>query len=523
MEGRRYRDDDRYRDERGHVDRSRERDRRREDEREQRRDNASRDRDRRSRSNSRVRRPSSSSLSRRPSDPRDRNDGRPAPPKNLTHEEMRSLWEDRVRLLSQAIEARGELQRLYEDLQTSERLAKSLQYESFSDEDKAAVQNLITTTSSHLQQKQQELNRLVARLVPDDFWPFARREQYHGDPGFNRMTEVVTSLKGKVAVLHEALATAQAAQLPTDTAVDVSVPATKPEPGEITASASVESTTRPKKRRRMSTGEGSQVPGTPAAELDTMLERLAALDHRLSELNNDVLQYDSKIEDEVEAQLDYRMAGLRLGGEGEKLADPDTQKKAEKLAEDVAHVQARAKEAEDELAKLQSRGQDYDEKNAHFQEQNEILRQQIAELQASQAQMLDTVSAQTSEIRALSAAVTAYIARPLNPPLPPGPLTADTIIEAIRPKLIEAARDDLLPILEEVRGHIEKELQEQSTLVTTELRIQMSPLVRSVEWISAWVERIRIHSGSTATTTSTTAASPIAAAASTDKGKGIAR
>ncbi|KAI0673021.1 hypothetical protein C8Q78DRAFT_970457 [Trametes maxima] len=521
-EERRYQDDNHHRDERGYVDRSKVQEIRRDEdyraEREWRRDNTSRDRDRRSRSPSRTRHRSGSNLTRDP------NDEQPTPPKKLTPEEIRTLWEDRVGLLSQAIEARCELHRLHEDLQSSEQLAKSSQYATVPEDDKAAVHDLIAATSSRLQQKQQELNRLVARLVPDDFWPFARREQYHGDPGFNRMTEVVADLKGKISLLFDALAAAKAAQPPAGTAADASVATTKAEPGEIIASVSAESTKPPEKRRRIASDEDGQVPDNSAAELDNILERLTALDYRLSELNNDILQYESKIEDEVEAQLDYRMAGLRLGvgGGGEKLADPDTQKKVERLAGDVTRVQAKVKASEDELAELQSQERDYDEKNARFQEQNEAMRRQIAELQASQAQMLDTVNAQTNEIRALSAAVTAYIARPLNPPLPPGPLTADTIIEAIRPKLIDAARDDLLPILEEVRAHIEKELQEQSTQVTTELRVQMAPLVRSVEWISAWVERIRVHSGSM-TTTSTNATNTAPAITPVDKGKGIAR
>ncbi|KAI0362348.1 hypothetical protein OH77DRAFT_1515607 [Trametes cingulata] len=458
---------------------------------------------------------------RRTSDP-------PPPRKELTPEEKRRLWLDRIKLLSVAVQARSEHIRLQEDLQKYERLTKSAHYESLPDEEKAALQKLIAAATSRSQEKQQELNRLAGQLIPEDFWPFAQRAQQAADPGFQMMTEALAIVKKDVEELHGSLAGVQAI-LPSsaaavgsaaNTAATASAPAPapapKPEPGEITGDA----TARPKKRRRLSTDGGAHIAALSSAELEKMQDRLAVLTHRISDLQNDLLQYDSKVADEVEAQLDYRMAGLRLGvgGEAETLADPEAQKRVEKLSQDIAVAQSRTAEAEAELAKLESYGKSRDEKNASMQQENDTLRKQIEELQANHAEMTKMVDAQRSEIGALNAAVTAYLARPPNPPLPPGPLTADAIIEAIRPRLLVAARDDLIPILEEVRAHVQKQLQDQSSQVSTELVSQMGPVVRSVEWISAWIERIRGPNGPP-----NPAASSVAAAASADKGKGVAR
>ncbi|KAI0372860.1 hypothetical protein BV20DRAFT_963270 [Pilatotrama ljubarskyi] len=524
---RRYRDDDRRRaEDRRYEDRSRERDRRRDEDRyrddDHRRD-GDRRRDRRSRSGSRTRRPSTSAHPpSRPSDMYDRDSQRrtspPPPRKELTPEEKRKLWLDRIKLLSGAVQARSEHIRLHEDLQRYERLTKSTQYENLPEEDKAALQKLIAATTSRFQEKQQELNRIAGQLIPEDFWPFAQRAQQAADPGFQMMTEVLASVKRDVQELHGSLASVHTS-LPSAAATAVPsgpTPAPKPEPGEITGNT----TTRPKKRRRLSTDQGGDIAALSSSELEKMQDRLAALTHRISDLQNDLLQYDSRVADEVEAQLDYRMAGLRLGvgGEAEPLADPEAQRRVEQLAQDVALAQSRTAEAEAELAKLQSYGQTRDEKNTSMQKENDALRKQIDELQANHAEMTKLVNEQRTEIGALNAAVTAHISRPPNPPLPPGPLTADAIIEAIKPRLLLAARDDLVPILEEVRAHVEKQLQEQSSQVSGELMAQMGPVVRSVEWISAWIERIRGPNGAPNPATSTAATS-----AAVDKGKGVAR
>lgn len=134
--------------------------------------------------------------------------------------------------------------------------------------------------------------------------------------------------------------------------------------------------------------------------------------------------------------------------------------------------------------------------------------------------MSKTIADQRAEIHALSQAITAIGAQGSHPPLPPAPLTAEEIVEAIRPQLLNATRDDLNAILEDVRAHIQKELQEQSKSVSGDLMTQIGPVVRSVEWISAWIDRIR-NQNTTIVTTSTAGSS--ASATTTDKGKGVAR
>ncbi|KAI0780728.1 hypothetical protein BD413DRAFT_499607 [Trametes elegans] len=424
------------------------------------------------------------------------------------------------RTLATAVQTRSEYLKLQEDLHNFERLTKSAQYETLPQEDKKALQQVIQSTAARRLETQQELNRLGGELIPDDFWPFVQRAQQQSDPGYRQMTIVLEGLKGDVHELYGALSSIPASQPPATAAAVASGAAPSSEPMKI---ASVP-TDRPKKRRRLSTDAGVQVPPLNPQDLEGVRDRLAALDHRISDLQNDLLQYDGRVVDEVESQLDYRMAGLRVGlkDEGRKKADPELQKRVETLSFELSRTEAQAIEAEEELKKLEAADQSRDESNGRLQEENDALRKQIDELREGQARMAALIDAQTSEIRALSAAVTAYISRPLAPPPPPAPMSAEAILEALRPKLLTAARDDLLPILDDVRSHVERQLQEQSNVVSGELKAQIAPLERTVEGVRALLERLRgpAHAaGGAAPASATTAHGPSAA----EKGKGVAR
>ncbi|OJT07858.1 hypothetical protein TRAPUB_1260 [Trametes pubescens] len=523
----RYRDDDRRRsDERRYEDRSRDRDRRRDDDRyrdrddEYRRRRDDRSRDRRSRSSSRGHGRSSSSRHRRPSSAR-------PPPKVLTEEEKRKLWLKRIDLLSKTVQSRSEHLRLHEDMKKYERLTKSAQYESMPVEDKVALQKLLESATSRFQEKQHQLNRLAGELIPEDFWPHAQRAQHAADPGYQKIIETLAGLRGEVERLHGALASVQASQPSTAVTAGPSAPtaatapASNPEPGEISNDAP----SRPKKRRRLSTDASVRVPDLSAGEAEQMQDQLAELTHRISELRNDFLQYDSKIADEVEAELDYRLAGLKLGvgGEEDKSADPELQEKLQTLLDRTRSVDEKSTEALADLTTIKSEGQKVEEERAILQTKNDAITKSIEETLAKFAEMSQTLAAHRTEIHALSQAITAIGAQGSHPPLPPAPLTAEEIVEAIRPQLLNATRDDLNAILEDVRAHIQKELQEQSKSVSGDLMTQMGPVVRSVEWISAWIDRIRGPNSTIVTTSAAGSSTSASASTSTDKGKGVAR
>ncbi|KAH9857085.1 hypothetical protein C2E23DRAFT_372619 [Lenzites betulinus] len=526
----RERDDERgrYRDD---EERSRDRDKRRDDERhrddDHRRDSTRRRGDksgeRRSRSSSRAHRHSSSSRRRRSSSREHKHRKSEPPPKELTPEEQRKLWLRRVELLQQVIQTRTEHVRLHDELKKLDRLAKSVSYESLPEEDKTALQSLIAATTTRFRTKEHELNDLAGKLIPDDFWPFAQRAQQISDPGYQRMTEVLASLKDDVDGLHNAIGTMQQTSQPSAAApAPAPVPAAKLEPGEVPNDVP-EGASRPKKRRRLSNGTEPPMADISAAELEKMQDSLAALTLRIVELQNNMLQYDDRVADEVESQLDYKMSLLRIkNGEIDKPAAPELQQMVQKLSEGLEEAKRLADLSAQQLSEVQAEGKKLDKEYELLQRQNDVLRAQIEKLEADRLATATKEEQQRAEIAALKEAITSVVARAASPPIPPAPLTADQIVEAIRPRLVDAAREDLLPLLTDVRKHIEKELTEQSNLVSGELMTQMAPAVRSVEWIAAWIDRIRGPNGqpvmSSPAPSSTTAPSATAAAGSSTAG-----
>ncbi|KAI9057863.1 hypothetical protein FKP32DRAFT_1615035 [Trametes sanguinea] len=514
-EARRREEQRRDRERRG-DEHSRERDRRRDEDR-YRDEDYRRDRGRGSRSPSRVRRPSTST---RPSDSRSHPEpgpstSEPSPQKKeLTPEEKRSLWLNRVDLLSQAVRARSELLRLKEDLQKYERLTRSAHFDALPEEERTALQDLVSSSLSKVQEKQQQLNRFAAQLVPEDFWPSNLTAQQQSNPEFKLMNSALATLHNDVEKLQSSLQAAQKSAATATVTEDDASAASKSQPGES-------NTRRPKKRRRLSNEGTPAMVDIPAEELEKTQDRLLALDSRIVELRNDLLQYDKRVEDEVESQLSDRLTGLRIesGGKENQPADPELQKRVAELASAFTSTQARAAEAAKELEQLQAYGDGLDKKNADLQQQNESLRKQLEELETTQSNTSKTLEEQKKELRALHDAVTAYLSRPPNPPVPPTPLTADAMVETLRPRLFSAAREDLLPTLQELRAQVQQQLQTQSDQVSGDLMSQMGPIIRAVEWISAWLERIRGPTGAVTTSTSSTAGG----SSSVDKGKGVAR
>lgn len=126
-----------------------------------------------------------------------------------------------------------------------------------------------------------------------------------------------------------------------------------------------------------------------------------------------------------------------------------------------------------------------------------------------------------STLEALTAAVQTFISHPSHP-LPPPPTTAAEIITTVQPRVLRAARDDIQPLLNEFRAEIDRLLKAQMDEVNGTLLSQISPTIRAVEAISAWVDGYRPPPA--AGNVSASAPGPSASVSvSVDKGKGTAR
>ena len=411
------------------------------------------------------------------------------------------------RALSESVLARTEHIRLQEDARTYERLRNSVSYDLLPAEDKAELDKLVEDTRVALKAKEAELNRILAKLVPRDFFPFAQPPAQQSDAAFHEMNALLTSLQNDVKLMYEAVGALQATP----------IPAVPKEEGEVRNTAGP-SSDRPAKRRRLSvdaepSSNAADAPsdqlGPSMQELEQMRDGLTQLVGRVSNVENDLEQYSSKIDDEVEAQLDYHLPDIEAStGKGEK-ASAELAQEVDKLRGGVEDAEKRSEVVLAALAKLKVDEDGQEDINAQLREQNAKLQKTIEEvrgtctivnhvfltvapgqMEAYKEDMETRLKAQSLEISALNEAVRAYISQPRHPAPPPPPSAAE-IIEAVRPPLLAAMHENMKPLLEESHAHVEDLLRKQLTQVNGTLLAQITPTIRAVEVVSSWVDRMQ--------------------------------
>ncbi|TFY67464.1 hypothetical protein EVJ58_g1615 [Rhodofomes roseus] len=138
-----------------------------------------------------------------------------------------------------------------------------------------------------------------------------------------------------------------------------------------------------------------------------------------------------------------------------------------------------------------------DQEHTRLAKENQLLRDRIAALEQQHSTSGTVIEATKAEIQALSAAVQSYITQApvLTPPPPPAPLqqvpSLEEILSRIHPSLIQSLHDDMEPLLLNTHQTIQTMLQEQLNHVYTTLLSKMTPTMKTVDVVAAWMERVR--------------------------------
>ena len=281
--------------------------------------------------------------------------------------------------MSQSVQARLDFFSLRGDAKKYERLVQSENYRSLPEEDRLALKDLAASSRDSAKVREVELERVVQKLVPKDFFPFAQPPKQN-DAAYHAMNNKLADLRDEVKTLYETVGKLQAAAVALKPALEssLSAAAMKPEDGEV-----AESSTRPRKRRRLSVDDGSaglsRAPPT-AEEFGKLQDKLNSLEDRVSELDNDLVQYDSRFEQEVEEQFEYQLGDIGLDKGKGRATNLELTEKVLQLAHDATHAAEKANEITSALEKLELSGKNQDEENERLRTQNEELRKAIAEV-----------------------------------------------------------------------------------------------------------------------------------------------
>lgn len=100
-----------------------------------------------------------------------------------------------------------------------------------------------------------------------------------------------------------------------------------------------------------------------------------------------------------------------------------------------------------------------------------------------------TQQANTTTVEALKTAVKAYTTRPPSPPVSPSPLGPDLLLESIREPLINTLRNEMKPLVEEVRVNVEKLVMEKNAVLFSTTWAKVAQTLSVMKKVQESIER----------------------------------
>ncbi|KAG6376159.1 hypothetical protein JVT61DRAFT_2133 [Boletus reticuloceps] len=215
--------------------------------------------------------------------------------KELSVDEQRLAWHERIDLMFSSITSRRDYTKLESELSQIRMLSDSSLVNNMSEADRARINAQRMALELQMDVKRKEVNDTTQKLIGSNFWPILRT------PQVTEMEKTLEEAKKHVVEVRGLL----------DDVKNSCAALFKTSASDWTQDAD-----RPVKRRRL---EGEvNTPGPPssgdaemaedaAMELEEFRDRLTSLDRHLVDLENDITQRNTVISDEIELRIDARL------------------------------------------------------------------------------------------------------------------------------------------------------------------------------------------------------------------------
>ena len=420
------------------------------------------------------------------------------------------------RAISDASIARDDYIKLEKDIQRYQRLKQSWKYVDVSEAEKSRFEAQLSSLQEQYAQKRKDLGELTERLVESDFWPTTSRSVAVS------VRATVEDLQDKVKSIFETVQKLEASRLSSNTDA---LP-TKENPP-------TSDTPRPPKRRRLENGDvdssmtdESKLNDTASpAAFDELKDRVLTLEGHLADLQNELVQWDNHALTAVEEEMEHRFEQYGLVKLGESSSSrqapvpvptlappsappiPGDPAKAGVLETELQRAGTDIQMVAKEVGELISRADIRDADLLALYEENQRLKNEVTnvsslsslysgssqmrhrQVQEMQRRTLLVLEGQKAEIEALKAAMTVFVSQS-KPESGPGP-SVDDIIESCRPQLLHAIRQDIQPLLDEMKTAVETMLQNQSTELCNLVLTKLQATTRTVHAIAQWVDSVK--------------------------------
>ncbi|KAA1471159.1 hypothetical protein DENSPDRAFT_837090 [Dentipellis sp. KUC8613] len=402
----------------------------------------------------------------------------------MTAEEKRQKWTERVSLLSQVIKERGNYSQLETNAHTLRRLVASQRFESFSNEDKADTRVQLQHAEARSREKKQTVDALITRLAEAGFWPIvAPYDTQAFETKYNDMKETMLGLRDGVAELQNSIMAVTMQYIQRQQPQLAAGLSTQPEAG---------TSDRPRKRPRLFETVDMSVDIQPSEPVDAnlqqvitqMQDRLSIIDASLADIHNDLTQHVQNVMDEFDSKLDGKVDELierpisaEAGGE--------SLQRLEKAEEEVKTVGSEMDEISQELVSLITDFGSGSRERDRLEAENRALQDKVAKLEQDGRSNREALQQISKENAALSKALAIRLAGPTHQ----DPPAAEALFQRIEQPVRLRIREEVAPLLKELQENINQTLSKCMQEVQGPLFDRLSQSLHAAKTISEWIER----------------------------------
>ncbi|KAI1797976.1 hypothetical protein LXA43DRAFT_876275 [Ganoderma leucocontextum] len=420
----------------------------------------------------------------------------------LSAEEKHKIWSSRIELLAAATRIHNDCRSMENDIRDYKQLVESFSYQTLPAEDRTVIEGHLHTLQGQLAQKTDEMKKIITTLSAAKFWPTHTNKHTppaelnnNGVNGQQQKQEIaneIGALKGFVSQLQLLFKTVDARWENLSNQLQNNHNSSSGS-GSGSGGGNVE----------MASNQASTflAEAIVPSELEKIRDTLSNFEDRLSALERAV-QQDQSLLEQLDTIVAENVQAVVLASTGNVHAKPPEPRAAVLTDEQLKTLQTLQQNAavtgqhvarlSQEVAQLAGYNERLQTENMALQAENVQLRQQLEELQNTQASSSgDSTQADRmiSEMRALNAAVRAYISQSSASSHQPAEPTGDAVVKQLAPYLVKSIPELIAPQLQGLQDI----LRATQTQAIQELSTKMTTTLQTVEVIRDLIGPGRVH------------------------------
>ncbi|KJA24239.1 hypothetical protein HYPSUDRAFT_65728 [Hypholoma sublateritium FD-334 SS-4] len=409
----------------------------------------------------------------------------PPPPPEPSKEEKAALWEERIKLFSESTKAHERCDTLQEEYDTALRATKSTLFESLRTEDQERLRGQLAELARRRDDAQATYQTLRGKLLDTPSWPVAPPPAAREDHERHiELVKYVSELNDTVATMKGLLGEImpysykQPPEPPalSDGELDGRMDVDTPVEG---AGAGAQGS---RKRQRVDDAAddterrnfAQHDPDMPTQqELDQCREQLVVFEDQVKSLRNEIAQYEldnaanmahivSSKAQEIEAA---RQKEQRVRDRERRERDAAMRAKIAESQEKVAGCESDITEMAVDVANMMSDVHTLQIELDEETRKRDESRQKMLQLEERLQGYIATQKTTSATLDTLRTALKAYTTRPPSPPMSPAPVAAPYLLETLREPLLDAVRNEMRPLVEQMRTNVEELVAEKNKLV----------------------------------------------------------